>query len=232
MNTVSTSIFMNPTMVESAYMLSGIFLILSLGGLSNPESSKKGNLYGIYGMFIAIFATFFTASIDDKAVLKFFIALILGALIGIRLALKVEMISMPQLVAALHSFVGVAATIVGYSSYFQYNYKNIDLGIAHNIELFIGIFIGAITFIGSVIAFGKLQELIDSKPLVLLGGFRHVINLILLFLCIILGALFINHPFSIVYLIIMTCLALVLGWHLVIFFFIDIYSSDNGNWRS
>lgn len=109
---VAAAIFTNPIMVESVYMLSSVFFILSLGGLSHPESSKRGNLYGIYGMTLAILATFFTTAIDGDALIKFIIAIVPGALIGIRLALVVQMINMPQLVAILHSFVGIAATIV------------------------------------------------------------------------------------------------------------------------
>lgn len=227
-------IFSNPTMVESVYMLSSVFFILSLGGLSNPASSKRGNLYGIYGMFLAILATFFTDAIDDAALAKFAIAVAVGALIGIRLALMVEMISMPQLVAALHSFVGVAATIVGYGSFLQYNNKGVDLGVAHNIEIFIGVFIGTITFIGSVVAFGKLQELIRSQPLIILGNVRHVLNLIMLIVCVILGILFCINPHEIIYLAIMTGVALVIGWHLVrnICFLILIFLLDYGYWRS
>jgi len=215
---VAEAIFTNPIMVESVYMLSSIFFILSLGGLSHPESSKRGNLYGVYGMILAIIATFFTTAIDGAALLKFAIALIPGALIGIRLALVVQMISMPQLVAILHSFVGIAATIVGYGSYFQNQANGIDLGVAHHIEVFIGVFIGTITFIGSIVAFMKLQELINSKPLIILGSFRHFINLILLIASIALGIAYVIDPFSIVYLAVMTGLALILGWHLVSLF--------------
>lgn len=212
---VAPLIFTNPIMVESVYMLSGIFFILSLGGLSHPESSKRGNLYGIYGMALAIIATFFTEAIDGLALAKFAVALVLGALIGIRLALIVQMISMPQLVAALHSFVGIAATIVGYGSFFQNNAYGIDLGLAHHVELFIGVFIGAITFIGSVVAFLKLHELINSKPLIILGSFRHFINLILVLACVGLCVAFCIDPFNIVYLAVMTGLSLILGWHLI-----------------
>jgi len=211
----TTDVFTNPLMIESAYMLSSIFFILSLGGLSHPTTSKKGNLYGMYGMFLAILATFFTDTVDDKAILKFFIALVLGAIIGFRLAAGVEMTTMPELIAALHSFVGIAATVVGYGSFFENNNKGISLGTAHNIELFIGVFIGTITFIGSVVAFGKLRGYLDSKPLILGGSFRHVINLVIILSCIALCILFLNDPYSILYVAIMTGLSLILGWHLV-----------------
>ena len=208
-------IFSNPIMVESAYMLSSVFFILSLGGLSNPESSKRGNLYGMYGITIAIIATLFSHDMDGRGIIKFAIAMAIGGLIGIRLALTVEMIAMPQLVAALHSFVGIAATVVGYGSFYQYNNKGIDLGTAHSIELFLGVFIGTITFVGSVVAYGKLKEIIDSKPLIILGSFRHVINLTLIVACAVLCGFFVKYPTQIVYLAVMTGLALILGWHLV-----------------
>ncbi len=211
----TTDVFSNPIMIESAYMLSSIFFILSLGGLSHPTTSKKGNLYGMYGMLLAIVATFFTDTVDDQAILKFFIALVLGAIIGFRLAMGVEMTTMPELIAALHSFVGIAATVVGYGSFFENNNKNISLGTAHNIELFIGVFIGTITFIGSVVAFGKLRGYLNSKPLILGGSFRHLINLFIILGCIALCVLFLNDPYNILYLLIMTGLSLILGWHLV-----------------
>lgn len=203
-------------MVEAAYMLSSVFFILSLNGLSHPSSSKKGNIYGIFGMTIAIFATFFTSDVDSTMIIKFFVASVIGAIIGVTLALRIDMINVPQLVAVLHSFVGVAATIVGYGSFFQNNYRGVDPGAAHNVELFIGVFIGTITFVGSVVAFGKVQDLINSKPLILLGSFRHIINLALVLGSIVLCILFIYRPFSILCLVIMTVLALILGWHLVI----------------
>jgi len=211
----TTDVFTNPLLIESAYMLSSVFFILSLGGLSHPTTSKKGNLYGIYGMLVAIFATFFTNTVDDQAILKFFIALILGAIIGFRLAMGVEMTTMPELIAALHSFVGIAATVVGYGSFFENNNKNISLGTAHNIEMFIGVFIGTITFIGSVVAFGKLKGYLNSKPLILGGSFRHFINLIIVCGCIALCILFLDDPYNILYLAIMTGLAFILGWHLI-----------------
>jgi len=204
-------LFQNEPMIESIYMLSSVFFILSLGGLSNPESSKKGNLFGVYGMALAILATLFTDAMTFEAIVKFGIALLVGGLIGVRLSLTVEMIAMPQLVAALHSFVGIAATIVGYGSYFK---NSLTSDTAHDIEMFVGVFIGVITFIGSVIAWGKLDGKIKSEPLIIGGSFRHVLNLLVLIASIVLGVLFVS-THELIYVIIMSGLALFLGWHLV-----------------
>ena len=205
------------TMVESCWMLSSIFFILSLQGLSNQETARKGNYFGIYGMMIAVISTLFTNYIDGLAALKFVICIIIGGIIGITLGLRVQMINMPQLVACLHSFVGIAAVVVGYGSYFMTSYVGNDLGIAHNLELYIGVFIGSITLIGSLVAYGKLEGKIRSAPLMLLGSKRHAINAIVVFASFSLLIWYLNSP-SIVCLIIMTCLALFLGWHLVITF--------------
>lgn len=204
-------IFQNDLIVESIYMLSGVLFILSLGGLSSPISSKRGNIFGMYGMALAIGATLFTSSLTGAAIAKFFISLAAGGLIGIILALRVEMIAMPQLVACLHSFVGIAATVVGYGSYFSG--QNLE-DTAHDLEMYIGIFIGVVTFIGSVIAWGKLSEKIGSAPLVLCGSFRHILNLITVIIIIILGGLFIS-THSLLYINIMVIFALFLGWHLI-----------------
>jgi NAD(P) transhydrogenase subunit beta len=205
------ALFQNDLVIESLYMLSAVFFILSLGGLSNPESSKRGNLYGMYGMLLAVGATLFTDSIDPSSLIKFGAALLIGALIGIRKAITVEMIAMPQLVAELHSFVGLAATIVGYGSYFKYAGHEDS---AHQVEMYIGIFIGVITFVGSIVAWAKLDGKIGSEPLIIGGPMRHVINAVLIILTIILGSYFVSTG-ELKYVLIMTVIALFLGWHLV-----------------
>jgi NAD(P) transhydrogenase len=201
------------TLIQASWMLSSVLFVFSLGGLSKIETARKGNYYGMFGMLIAIFVTFFTTSMynDPGAAGKFFIAAAPAGLIGTYLACKVKMEKMPQLVAMLHSFVGAAATIVGYSSYCH----PLETGIAHSIELFLGIFIGTITFIGSLIAYGKLDEKITSKPLIIGGWFRHVLNLLVVSACIVLLVLYAMSPDSWIYLVIMTVLALFLGWHLI-----------------
>jgi H+-translocating NAD(P) transhydrogenase subunit beta len=208
------SIFHNAIIVESVYMLSSIFFVLSLGGLSSQESSKRGNLFGIYGMTLALIATLFTEANSQITLIAFFAAMIVGGLIGIRLAVTVQMNEMPELVACLHSFVGIAATVVGYGSFFSG--ENFD-DAAHDIELFIGIFIGVITFIGSVVAWGKFNGKIQSEPLIIGGWFRHVLNAVAVLTSIYLCYLYVSGP-SLLYLIIMTIIALFLGWHLVFIF--------------
>lgn len=158
-----------------SYIAASILFILSLGGLSNQESAKRGNLYGIIGMILAILATALGETTQGHGIL---IAVMLVASgIGIVVAQKVEMTSMPQLVAILHSFVGLAAVLVGYGSYLDEATQSMT-GAAHSIhlvEVYLGIFIGALTFTGSVIAWGKLQGTIKSSPLQYPG--RHFINI-------------------------------------------------------
>ena len=157
-----------------AYIGASILFILSLGGLSNQETARRGNIYGIIGMAIAIVATILATQIDDYTML--IAAVIVGALIGIIVASRVEMTQMPQLVAILHSFVGLAAVLVGIASYVDPNsaYEGVEKTI-HEVEIFLGVFIGAVTFTGSVIAFGKLQGSISGKPMLLPA--RHWLNL-------------------------------------------------------
>lgn len=165
----------------------------------------------MYGMGLAIVATLFTSSLTGAALAKFFIAMAVGGCIGVILALNVEMIAMPQLVACLHSFVGIAATVVGYGSYFSG--EKLD-DTAHDLEMYIGIFIGVVTFIGSVIAWGKLSGRIDGNPLIICGSFRHLLNLIDVIVVIVLGALFVS-THQLIYINIMVVFALFLGWHLI-----------------
>ena len=172
----------------ASYLFAIILFILSLGGLSSQESAKKGVLYGILGMIIAIVSTVLGEGVSGH----FYIiaAIAIASVIGVLVARKVEMTSMPQLVAILHSFVGLAAVLVGFGSYLDPHTQDLQ-GAAHTIhlvEIFIGVFIGAITFTGSIIAWGKLQGKIRSKPLLYPG--RHLVNIGLLIVCLILGAFF------------------------------------------
>ena len=160
-----------------SYIAASILFILSLGGLANQESAKRGNYYGIIGMLIAIAATALGESTQGHVLL--IAAMTVGSLIGILVALKVEMTSMPQLVAILHSFVGLAAVLVGFGSYLSPHTQNLS-GAAHSIhltEIYLGIFIGAVTFTGSIIAWGKLQGKIMSRPLMYPG--RHLVLIVL-----------------------------------------------------
>lgn len=206
---------MNNGMIIAAYILSSILFILSLGGLSNQETARRGNLYGIVGMAIAIIATLMANSVDRYALI--IIPMLLGGAVGGYLASRVEMTAMPELVAILHSFVGLAATLVGFATYLDPSviFEGVEHTI-HNIEIYLGILIGAVTFTGSVIAFGKLRGSISSAPLMLPA--RHWLNLGILLLCIYLGGEFLGTDSTaagMIPLVIMTILALAFGVHMV-----------------
>ncbi len=197
------------------YLASSILFILSLGGLSKQETAKRGNLFGIIGMVLAIVATAFGEGTEAHGLLLGLMAL--ASLIGIVISMKVEMTSMPQLVAILHSFVGLAAVLVGFGSYLDESTASLT-GAAHTIhliEIYIGIFIGALTFTGSIIAWGKLQGTIKSNPLVFPG--RHLLNLALVGVSLFLMKFFLSSEtgVGIQYLLMMTGLSCVLGIFLV-----------------
>jgi NAD(P) transhydrogenase subunit beta len=206
---------MPETLVTVAYLGAGLLFIFSLAGLSAQESARRGNLYGMAGMLIAVLVTAFGPRVDSYTVLAG--ALVVGGAIGATLASRVEMTSMPQLVAILHSFVGAAAVLVGIAT--ALNHSVVLYGIEariHEVEIFVGVFVGAVTFTGSVVAYGKLQGLIGSKPLLLPG--RHALNLAALLACLYLGYLFVSHgdyfaPAWPLY--ICTAIACLLGIHLV-----------------
>ncbi len=204
-----------------AYLFAAILFIYSLGGLSSQESAKRGVWFGILGMAIAIVATVLGPKMQGGYL--FIIGAIgVASLIGIILARKVEMTSMPQLVAILHSFVGLAAVLVGFGSYLE-SLSPVPGAIAkthtehiiHLVEVFLGIFIGAITFTGSIVAWGKLEGKIRSKPLLYPG--RHVVNIVLVIVCTVLGVLFTmaEGADGLIYLYIMTAIACFIGVMLV-----------------
>ncbi len=205
---------MPPSLITVAYIAAGVLFILSLGGLSQQTTARRGNVFGMIGMLIALVATTGVARVHGYALLG--VAVAIGASIGAVLAARVEMTNMPQLVAALHSFVGAAAVLVGFASYLDTTHQltGVELTI-HEVEIFVGVFIGAITFTGSIVAFGKLQGLIRSKPLMLPG--RHWLNLAMVAVSLWMGARFLGAPVNvgIVPLGVMTALAAVLGVHLV-----------------
>ncbi|WP_370977890.1 Re/Si-specific NAD(P)(+) transhydrogenase subunit beta [Agaribacterium sp. ZY112] len=201
--------------ISMAYLFSAILFILSLNGLSSQETAKRGNLYGVFGMIVAVIATVLSISSGAYGLLT--AAMGIGAIVGIALAMRVEMTAMPQLVAMLHSFVGLAAVLIGWGSYLDpnYHYSGAER-IIHNVEIYLGVLIGAITLTGSIVAWAKLQGLVSGKPLTVPG--RHILNAAALLACVYLGILFANqepNANSIMYLAIMTTLALVLGIHLV-----------------
>jgi NAD(P) transhydrogenase subunit beta len=198
-----------------AYVVASVLFILSLGGLSHQESSRRGNLYGVAGILIALVAT--VASVSDSGLVAIVIAVLVGASIGIVIANKVEMTQMPQLVALLHSFVGLAAVLVGFSGYIDPLVQT--TGAEYTIklvEVFLGVFIGAVTFSGSLIACGKLDGRIDSKALTLPG--RHLMNLAALLASVLLGAWFLgtdSMSLGVIALVLVTLVAAVLGVHLI-----------------
>lgn len=205
---------MSSGLLTISYILASVLFIFSLGGLSSPETARRGNSYGIIGIIIAILATAFSSHVRGYGMLTAFA--IPGAVIGAIVAARVAMTAMPQLVAMLHSFVGVAAVLVGIVSYVGGSEFTGSEKIIHEVEIYVGVFIGAITFTGSVIAFGKLQAIIRSKPLLLPG--RHLLNLAMLVATIILGAWFFGAgemSQGLIPLVIMTGIASVLGVHLV-----------------
>ena len=199
----------------AAYLFAGILFILSLGGLSSQESAKRGVLYGIIGMIIAIVATVLGQGVEGH--IYIIVAIAIASVIGILVARKVEMTSMPQLVAILHSFVGLAAVLVGYGSYIDADTQTLagSEHTIHLVEVFIGVFIGAITFTGSIIAWGKLEGKVTSKPFLYPG--RHLVNIILLIACFVLGFLFVGVDVAtgMTYLYIMTAMAAFIGVMLV-----------------
>ncbi|MGJ8581922.1 MAG: NAD(P)(+) transhydrogenase (Re/Si-specific) subunit beta, partial [Psychromonas sp.] len=158
---------MSQGLITAAYIISAILFIGSLNGLSSQESAKRGNLFGIIGMIIAIGATIASSQVSGLGYIT--IAMAVGAGIGVRLALKVEMTSMPELIAILHSFVGLAATFIGFNSYLDHAVLAPAAQTIHDVEVFLGIFIGAVTFTGSIVAYGKLSGKVNSAALSLPG---------------------------------------------------------------
>ena len=207
---------MNEGLVTTSYLVSGIFFVLSLGGLSKQETARRGNHYGILGMALAIFATFMSGKVSNFELL---IPLMLGgAVIGAILAKRVEMTSMPELVAILHSFVGLAAVLVGVASFMDPGHAEL-MGsgkLIHEIEILLGVFIGGVTFTGSVVAFGKLRGSLSGKPILL--PFRHFLNLGMVVASVYLSSQFLGqeHDAALITLLIVTAISFVLGVHLIV----------------
>ena len=202
--------------VTAAYIVAAILFIMSLAGLSKHETAKAGCWYGIVGMGIALIATIFGP--DSHGTFWILVAMAIGGFIGVRKALKVEMTEMPELVAVLHSFVGLAAVLVGFNSYGLAHEADPVLQNIHNVEVFLGIFIGAVTFSGSLVAFGKLSgklfgRKVSSSALNL--PHKHKLNLAALVISVFLMIFFLNHPENIFPVLLMTAIALAFGWHLV-----------------
>ena len=176
--------------VRALYIVSAVLFILTLGGLSNQETSRKGNLYGISAMLIAVIATFLGPQVSSNYGLLI-ILILLGGSIGLILSKKVQMTEMPELVAILHSLVGMAAVLVGLVNFINptQDYVGVEKTI-HSIEIYIGIFIGMVTFSGSVIAFGKLSGKLSGNPLMLPA--KHYLNLVMILAIIYFGHSFVS----------------------------------------
>jgi NAD(P) transhydrogenase subunit beta len=207
---------MNPGIVTVSYIGATILFILALGGLSNPDTARRGNIYGIIGMFIALVATIAGITANIAILVG---GLVIGGSIGLILAKRVQMTEMPELVAILHSLVGMAAVLVGFANFMDpiSHFAGVELTI-HDIETYLGILIGAITFSGSVIAFGKLSGKIGGNPLLVPG--RHWFNLGLLVATIYVCKMFVDqsaagHGDGLIPLLIMTGIALLFGIHMV-----------------
>ncbi|MDV5051019.1 Re/Si-specific NAD(P)(+) transhydrogenase subunit beta [Vibrio sp. T13N] len=203
---------MSAGLVQAAYIVAALFFIMSLAGLSKQESARNGNYYGIAGMTIALIATIFSP--DAQGFGWIIIAMAIGGAIGIFYAKKVEMTEMPELVAILHSFVGLAAVLVGYNSYLDGPEAATHAEhVIHLVEVFLGVFIGAVTFTGSIVAFGKLRGVISSSPLNL--PHKHKMNLAAVVISTLLMIYFVKADGSMFALIVMTLIAFAFGYHLV-----------------
>ncbi|MCG6904887.1 MAG: NAD(P)(+) transhydrogenase (Re/Si-specific) subunit beta [Rhodobacter sp.] len=226
---------MSAGLVSAAYIAASVLFILALGGLSNQESAKRAVWYGIVGMGVAMFATIFGPGVSNMFLIL--VAIAGGAVAGTYVAGKVQMTEMPQLVAALHSFVGLAAVFIGLNADVMLSTVNdlkasgislqdadltgfgeklwkkdaVEIAIL-KVEVFLGIFIGAVTFTGSVVAFGKLAGKIDGKPTKLPGG--HMLNAGALTACIILGLMYFSGS-GVWTMVLVTLIAGFIGWHLI-----------------
>ncbi len=204
------------------YVVAGVLFILSLGGLANQETARRGNKYGIVGMVLAVLATFLDGDFEQwnaTAQVLIYGSVAIGGAIGAVLAVRVAMTAMPELVAILHSFVGLAAVFVGWSSFLHPHAGTEELSKAaqnvHNIEIWVGVFIGAITFTGSVVAWAKLNGRVSGKPLLLPQ--RHLLNLVAVVFSFVLLIPFLSagEGTGFTMLLVMSGVAFGLGWHLV-----------------
>ena len=206
---------MTPGLVAASYIAAAVLFILALGGLSNPETARRGNLYGIVGMALALVATALGVVTANYAIL--IVSLVVGSTIGLVAARRVQMTQMPELVAILHSLVGLAAVLVGFAN--AMDHTVLLTGAAktiHDVETYLGILIGAVTFSGSIIAFGKLNGSIGGKPLTLPA--RHWLNLGLLAATIVVGKMYLDQSAAgdgLIPLLMMTGIALLFGVHMV-----------------
>jgi H+-translocating NAD(P) transhydrogenase subunit beta len=209
---------MSASLATVAYIGAIILFILSLGGLSNPETARRGNLFGMVGMALAVVATVFGPRVTAAGIPWIVGALVVGGAVGLYAAKKVQMTQMPELVALMHSLVGLAACLVGFASYVDTStvFPTPAEKTIHEIEIYVGILIGAVTFSGSVVAFGKLSGRIGGKPLLLPG--RHWLNLAMLLVVLFFGWKFVlasDVQAGMLPLLVMTVVSLVFGIHMV-----------------
>ncbi|CAM4140020.1 MULTISPECIES: Re/Si-specific NAD(P)(+) transhydrogenase subunit beta [Vibrio] len=203
---------MSAGLVQAAYIIAAVFFIMSLAGLSKQESARAGNYYGIAGMAIALLATIFGP--HSSGIAWILLAMVIGGGIGIHFARKVEMTEMPELVAILHSFVGMAAVLVGYNSLIDAPILTTHAEhMIHLVEVYIGVFIGAVTFTGSIVAFGKLRGVISSSPLNL--PHKHKLNLAAIVVSALLMKWYLGSDGGLLPLFLMTLIAFAFGYHLV-----------------
>ncbi|KVK71908.1 NAD(P) transhydrogenase subunit beta [Burkholderia cepacia] len=208
---------MTSNLTTVSYIGAAILFILSLGGLANPETARRGNLLGMIGMLIAVLATVLGPRVSAEGIPYVVAALVVGGAVGLYAAKKVQMTQMPELVALMHSLVGLAACLVGFASYIDTSvqFSGAEKAI-HEVEIYVGILIGAVTFAGSVIAFGKLSGKIGGKPLLLPA--RHWLNLAALLIVIYYGRAFLHAETiqdGMTPLIVMTVVSLLFGVHMV-----------------
>ncbi len=207
------------SLASVAYLGATILFVLCLGGLSNQETSRRGNLYGMIGMAIAVLATIFGPHVTPAGYPYILAAMVVGAVIGLYAARKVQMTQMPELVALMHSLVGLAAVLVGFANFIDPAVsKNLTPAenTIHEIEMYLGVLIGAVTFSGSLIAFGKLSAKISGKPMLLPG--RHWLNLAGLLIVLYFGYRFVtvHDPASqMTAMVVMTVISLLFGVHMV-----------------
>ncbi|GJH29039.1 Re/Si-specific NAD(P)(+) transhydrogenase subunit beta [Caballeronia novacaledonica] len=208
---------MTSNLTTVSYIGAAILFILSLGGLANPETARRGNLLGMIGMLIAVLATGLGPRVSAAGIPYVVAALVVGGAVGLFAAKKVQMTQMPELVALMHSLVGLAACLVGFASYIDTSVQFTGAEKAiHEVEIYVGILIGAVTFAGSVIAFGKLSGKIGGKPLLLPA--RHWLNLAALLVVIVFGSAFLHAGTiqdGMTPLFVMTAISLLFGVHMV-----------------
>ena len=207
---------MNAELATVSYIGATILFILSLGGLSNQQTALRGNLYGMIGMTLAVLATVFGPKVSAAGIPWIIGAMVVGGGIGLYAARTVQMTQMPELVALMHSMVGLAAMLVGFATFIDPEASKGFVGAAksiHEMEIYVGILIGAVTFAGSIIAFGKLSGRIGGNPLLLPG--RHWLNLTGLLVVIWFGREFMNSHDGMTALVVMTAIAMLFGVHMV-----------------